>query len=173
MNSCVDMPEMSRRAPAEGRNKDRAWDKCMAEVGYSLRGLHAFISALRALYRADSRQMCLLDPSPHHHSETVSPSDLFFFNLCEHAHIEAARADIARVSGAAAADLALADGSIYRTLLSSGECSTAALSCHAMPCSPVSRLMSPRPLRARRQGCASPWTASSRISQTETAPPDG
>ena len=68
----------------------RGWDKYVAEMGYTLRGLHAFISELRAGYRCRHPSSLLVWDDDETASAAVAP-DNCFFNLCERATVELAK----------------------------------------------------------------------------------
>lgn len=69
--------------------ESRTWDKCVAEMGYTLRGLHSFISALRVVYRAQ-RPPSIIGSSD-------GASGAFYFNLCDRDLLNAAKQSIAKV----------------------------------------------------------------------------
>jgi DNA-binding phage protein len=111
------------------RNKDRSWAKCVAELGYSIAGLHAFTHALRAHYRAETRRnnnVFASTTSTNTTTTTTTESSAAylncFINLCDSEHIKVAKEHIAASSGATEADAALSNGSLYRDLLSAGLC---------------------------------------------------
>lgn len=76
-------------------NRDRGWDKAFAELGYTLRGMHSFISYLRSMYRSaciDYFSLYTTGMTAQHGGVT------YYFNLCEHEHFEQAVKSIVKES---------------------------------------------------------------------------
>jgi hypothetical protein len=102
------------RSSKESRNKDRGWEKYVAEMAYGLRGLHPFVSALRSHYRADDEILHIEGDRSGKPRTSIANS---FVNLATVEDVEAELAQFAAMNGRAAADIAADSGEIHRSLL--------------------------------------------------------
>lgn len=123
-----------QRQARESRNKDRSWDKYLAEMAYAVRGLHGFISALRNGYREDDQLLPIFSPhrsgaahagrapgqhhqqqqSGHHYSTSVANC---FINIVPLREVERERRELELIVGRVSADMALESGQLHRLLL--------------------------------------------------------
>jgi hypothetical protein len=125
--------EARERRSRESRNKDRGWDKYLAEMAYAVRGLHGFISALRNGYRADDQLLPIFSPhgaaprafgdssssgrtAAGHHKYCTSVSNCFI-NMVPLREVERERRELELVVGRVSADIALESGQLHRLLL--------------------------------------------------------